>query len=89
MRNVICILLGHKTDKDYNDSGYLICKRCQSHEYYHYSGAESLGFKPDMTWYRGGLLLQPYYLLKRIYYKIKFAIDHIRLKYIDKSDLPF
>lgn len=34
MKEIICKLIGHKTDKDYNDSGYLICKRCQSHEYY-------------------------------------------------------
>jgi len=86
MTNIICRLLGHKTTKDYNDSGYLICRRCGSHEYYHYDGAESLGFKPDMTWYYGGLLLRPCYFVK---YRIKFAFRHFRLKYIDNSDLPF
>ncbi|NDV93485.1 hypothetical protein D0T84_00945 [Dysgonomonas sp. 521] len=89
MRNILCTLFGHKTGKDYNDSGYLICKRCQSHEYYHYSGAESLGFKPDMIWRRGGLLLQPYCFVKGICFKIRTLIDYFRLKYIEKSDLPF
>lgn len=27
-------ILGHKVDLVYTDSGYLVCKRCQMHEYY-------------------------------------------------------
>lgn len=34
MRNIICTLLGHKCSYNYNESGYHICHRCSSHEYY-------------------------------------------------------
>ena len=27
-------ILGHKVDLGYTDSGYMVCKRCQMHEYY-------------------------------------------------------
>ncbi len=34
MKNIICRLFGHKTDKRYNDSGWDLCTRCSEHEYY-------------------------------------------------------
>jgi len=37
IKQFICkYIFGHKTSTDYNDSGYLICKRCGSHEFYDY-----------------------------------------------------
>lgn len=27
-------ILGHKVDFGYSDNGYLVCKRCNMHEYY-------------------------------------------------------
>jgi len=83
-----CYLLGHKTDENYNDCGYLICKWCNSHEYYDYVANDSVKIA-DSLWYKGGLLFQPYYFIKGIFHRIKFAIYHFKLKHIEKSDLPF
>lgn len=82
-------MLGHKTSPEWNDSGYLICKRCNSHEYYDYRYADEFDIVPDLIWEKGGLLFRPYYFFKGIYYKIRFFIERLYNKYILKSDLPF
>lgn len=31
---MLCKIIGHKIDKRFTDSGYVICQRCGAHEYY-------------------------------------------------------
>lgn len=78
MRKLICYLLDHKTSTDYNDSGYPICKRCESHSYYE-------SFHYPNIWSRGGILKLPYRLLKGYYIKLKNNVKII----ITEDDLPF
>ena len=66
-------ITGHQTSDDFNDSGYLICKRCGAHEYYDYPMFNSVP-----------LLYVPRYLFRL---SIKLY-NNLKSKFI-KKDQPF
>jgi len=73
--NLFCkYIAGHKTDVDFNDSGYLICKRCGAHEYYDYPMFNSLP-----------LIYIPRYLFRKL---IKLFMN-LKEKFNKKDDKPF
>lgn len=81
MANIICKLVGHKTTPGYNDSGFLICHRCGSHEFYHHC---------DGIWLGGGLLLRPYYFFRWVFYqKVYYPMKHLIHDMFYKDNLPF
>jgi len=77
--NPVCKWLGHKTSKEYTESGFLVCKRCCSHEYHN-----------SDEWQRVGILKRPWWYVLRFSHivnqKRRDLINRIRY---GKSDLPF
>lgn len=69
-----CYLFGH-TRTDYNDSGFHVCERCNSHEYY----------DCPYHWTRSAVLLKPVWFVKRVFYKAWYFVAGL----FDKSHLPF
>jgi len=67
-------ILGHKTSTEYTDSGYLICERCGSHEYYDFPMFNSLP-----------LIYIPRYVFRLI---VK-GLRKIKMKSFKSDDRPF
>lgn len=78
MKTKICYLFGHKTSKDYNDCGHLICKRCKMHEYYDYP-----------KFYDSAVIFRPYWYLVRQLYNIKYSVKHWYRRTFKNDHLPF
>lgn len=76
-----CVLIGHKTDKDYNDSGYLVCKRCGAHEYWD----NICGAATTNRWQEAGYLFYPILWIKWKLFDLKFWWIYS----IKKQQLPF
>ncbi len=78
MRKIMCFLLDHKISSNYTDSGYPICKRCNSHSYYDC-------FIEPTIWSRGGILKLPFRWIKSFCIKNWVRLNHKR----HDSKLPF
>lgn len=77
-----CNLIGHKTDKDYNDSGYLVCKRCGSHQYYDNNSGAGI----TNRWQESGYLFYPIFWIKWQLFDLKLWWSY---KFNNNKNLPF
>jgi hypothetical protein len=83
LHDVVCRFFGHRLSKVRPD-GFGYCERCKSHEYW---DSGNYGF--SNRWEKAGLILMPFWFIKRKWFEFKYDIKYWYKRRFLKDDLPF